>query len=132
LNVLATGISGFAGSHLADFLLHLSCQPLEIHGTYYHEDIQQSHLRGISSKLNLTPCDITDSQALKEVLRNCKPDVIFHLAGISYVPQAEEEKNAAFQINAAAVHHLLEGAREIAPKARIVLISTSEVWCGRI
>jgi GDP-4-dehydro-6-deoxy-D-mannose reductase len=128
LNVLATGISGFAGSHLADFLLQLSGQPLDIYGTYYREDIEQSHLRGVLSRLNLTSCDITNSQALKELLRNSKPDVIFHLAGISYVPQAEQEKTAAFQINAAAVHHLLEGVSEIVPKARVILISTSEVY----
>lgn len=127
MNVLATGISGFAGSHLADFLLRLP-EPVKIYGTHYHEDIAQSHLRFISSSLNLVSCDITDSHAIREVLKISKPDIIFHLAGISYVPQAEQEKNSAFQINTIAVHHFLEAAREIVPKSRIVLISTSEVY----
>jgi len=63
--VLITGISGFAGSHLAEQLLDLGC---EIHGTIrrhavpMHENIE--HLRG---HIILHEADITGGERIYEI-----------------------------------------------------------------
>ena len=80
--VLLTGISGFAGSHLAEQLLDLGC---EVHGTIrrhavpMHENIE--HLRG---HIDLHEADITSSERILGIFEEIKPNAVFHLAAESF------------------------------------------------
>jgi len=128
LNVLITGISGFVGSHLTEFLLKLSTPKVNLFGTYLHPDSIQPNLGPWTSKLKLFPCDITRPNEIESILQKIQPNLIFHLAGISYVPEAEQNPLLAYQVNALAINHLLEGVFKICPSTRAILISTSEVY----
>lgn len=57
--------------------------------------------------------DITDKERVFEKIKNLKPDVILNTAAYNAVDKAEEEKNAAFAVNAEAVKYLAEAAKEI-------------------
>ncbi len=87
--VLITGISGFAGSHLAEQLLDLGC---EVHGTIrrhavpMHENIE--HLRG---HIILHEADITSAERILEIFEEIKPNAVFHLAAESFVPTSFRE-----------------------------------------
>jgi GDP-4-dehydro-6-deoxy-D-mannose reductase len=128
LNVLITGISGFVGSHLTEFLLKLSTPKINLFGTYLQPDSIQPNLGPWTLKLKLFPCDITRPSEIESILRELQPNLIFHLAGISYVPEAEQNPLLTYQVNALAVNHLLEGVFKICPSTRVILISTSEVY----
>jgi len=87
--VLITGISGFAGSHLAKQLLDLGC---EVHGTIrrhavpMHENIE--HLRG---HIVLHEADITSAERILGIFEEIKPNAVFHLAAESFVPTSFRE-----------------------------------------
>ncbi|MFW9881980.1 MAG: GDP-mannose 4,6-dehydratase [Candidatus Thorarchaeota archaeon] len=87
--VLITGISGFAGSHLAEQLLDLGS---EVHGTIrrhavpMHENIE--HLRG---KIALHEADITSAERIFEIFEKVRPNAVFHLAAESFVPTSFRE-----------------------------------------
>jgi len=87
--ILITGISGFAGSHLAEELLDLGC---EVHGTIRrhaipkHENIE--HLRG---RIILHEADITSTERILDIFEEVRPNAIFHLAAESFVPTSFRE-----------------------------------------
>jgi len=62
------------------------------------------------------------------VIRRHKPDTIFHLAGTSFVPDAQNAPQMAFEINVKGSLNILEETRENAPDAGVVLISSAEVY----
>ncbi|WP_416190702.1 dTDP-4-dehydrorhamnose reductase [Neisseria sp. CCUG12390] len=76
-----------------------------------------------SSSLN-----ITDAQAVKNMVHNFQPDVVVNAAAYTAVDKAEEQIDEAFAVNAGAVHHLASAAHEI--HARFIHVSTDYVFDG--
>jgi len=109
--VLITGISGFAGSHLAEQLLDLRC---EVHGTIrrhavpMHENIE--HLRG---KIILHEADITSAERIFSLLEKIQPNAIFHLAAESFVPTSFREPVRVTHNNIIGTINLFEAARRL-------------------
>ena len=76
---LITGIAGFAGSHLAEFLLS---QKLLVFGFFLsnHSLANLSHLK---DKINLIDCDLLDQKKVEREVKLIKPNYVFHLAAFS-------------------------------------------------
>ena len=72
---LITGISGFVGSHLAEYLLGNT--DWQIAGTVYGPVDNVVHLR---ERLTLFPVELSRAAAVRDVLEATRPDYIFHLA----------------------------------------------------
>ena len=92
-----------AGSHLADFLL--SEQPdVEILGTKRWRS-NLSCVAHLGNKIKLVDCDLTDPTACLKLIKDFRPDYIFHLAAQSYVldswanPHATITDNVNMQLN---------------------------------
>ena len=86
MKILITGITGFVGSHLAEYCL---TQPdTEIFGTIFssHLGDELKRIEGIKDKIELFECNLTNRIAVARVLEKVKPDKIFHLAAQSFVP----------------------------------------------
>ena len=107
--VLITGISGFAGSHLAECLLDLGC---EVHGTIrrhavpMHENIE--HLRG---KVFLHEADITSAERILGIFEEIRPNAVFHLAAESFVPTSFREPVRVSHNNIVGTIKIFEAAR---------------------
>ncbi len=82
--VLITGITGMAGSHLAEYILleHPQC---EIYATKRWRS-PLDNIEQIADRIKLIDCDLTDPSGAQNLIGQVKPDVIFHLAGQSFVP----------------------------------------------
>ncbi|RJQ33531.1 MAG: SDR family oxidoreductase [Actinobacteria bacterium] len=119
---LITGITGMAGSHLADYLV--SMNDLEVAGTkrWRSRDENISHLNG---KVRLYDCDLRDYKNVLEVIKEYKPDLIFHLAAQSFVPTSWESPAATVCDNSLMQINLFEAVREngIDPTIQIALSS---------
>ncbi|MBI1883665.1 MAG: GDP-mannose 4,6-dehydratase [Chlamydiae bacterium] len=128
MNILITGVSGFAGSHLAEYIAGHVPSAVKIHGTYFHLEEAKKNLGPLFSKLKLFHYDTSHPETMAKILRESSPEIIFNLAGIAYVPDAEKDKFLTYQINTLSVDNLLEGVSKICPGAKMILISSSEVY----
>jgi GDP-4-dehydro-6-deoxy-D-mannose reductase len=103
MRVLITGITGMAGSHLADYLLS-AYEGIELYGTFRWRSRMENVVH-LEDKINLIQCELTDFTNAVKALEVSKPDFIFHLAAQSYVlaswssPTATMLENPRMQIN---------------------------------
>ena len=82
MKVLVTGITGMAGSHLAEYLLNLG--DYEVHGTLRWRS-NRENITAFEQDLHLHECELRDPHAVAEVLRRIRPRRIYHLAAQSFV-----------------------------------------------
>ena len=128
--VLITGISGFAGSHLAEQLLDLNC---EVHGTIrrhavpMHENIE--HLRG---KIILHEADITSAERIYEIFDKIRPNAVFHLAAESFVPTSFREPARVTTNNIIGTIKLFEAARRFGGELESIQVACSSEQYGLV
>ncbi|MBE0432178.1 GDP-mannose 4,6-dehydratase [candidate division WOR-3 bacterium] len=125
MRVLITGISGFAGSHLADYFLAQGRH--EIFGTIRWRS-NRDNIRHIEDKIHLVNCDIRDSYAMKSALEATRPDQIFHLAAQSYVPFSWSAPLETIETNIAGELNLFERVRELGINSVIHIAGSSEEY----
>lgn len=79
MKVLITGITGFIGSHLAEYCLDRG--EIEVFNTmlshYLGDEFKK--IEYIKNKVTLLECDFTNKISVNRVLETVKPDKIFHL-----------------------------------------------------
>ena len=79
--VLITGITGFVGSHLADYVIRNFSQIQVLGLVRWRSPV--NNIEHILNKITLLPGDLLDLPSLKSILSEYKPDVVFHLAAQS-------------------------------------------------
>ena len=129
-NVLITGITGFVGSHLADYILD-NFPDVEVSGLARWRS-PTDNVRDILGRITLEYGDLLDLPSLKTVLLKQKPDVIFHLAAQSYVPYSFSSPVVTLQTNVIGTCNLLEAVKELKTASDydpiIHICSSSEVY----
>ncbi|OIN97950.1 GDP-mannose 4,6-dehydratase [Candidatus Desantisbacteria bacterium CG1_02_38_46] len=117
MRVLITGISGFVGSHLAEFLL---ANGAEVYGSIRWRS-QTENIDHLKEKLKLIDCDIRDASSVEKVIRESKPDLIYHLAAQSFVPTSWNAPSETLVTNIIGELNIFEAVRhlQIAPKIHI-------------
>ncbi len=124
MSVLITGIAGFAGSHLAELLLN---DGEEVGGTF----LQDESLRNIESfkaDLRLFPCDVRDADAVRQMLEEVRPEEIYHLAAIAFIPASINDPRATFETNLLGTLNLFEAAKEVADISRILFVGSADEY----
>jgi GDP-4-dehydro-6-deoxy-D-mannose reductase len=125
VRALITGVSGFAGSHLADFLLQ---QGLEVWGVANTGLGAASHLEGQVSYRSL---DLRDPAAVYPFLKACQPARIYHLAAQAFVPASWKDPWPTLETNIRSELNLLQGIVDLKLDARILCVSSGEIY-GKI
>jgi GDP-4-dehydro-6-deoxy-D-mannose reductase len=121
--VLVTGISGFAGSHLAELLVSRGD---EVHGLA-HEGPPFANLASVRDRVRIHEGDITRLEDVQGALAGARPDAVVHLAGMAVPTMAAEDPVAAVRINVLGTATLLT-AIERHPRTRLVLASSADVY----
>lgn len=126
MKVLITGITGFVGSHLAEYILGLN-EGHEIYGICRWRS-PKDNLINVYNKISFLEADLCDLSALIRHFKAVKPDIIFHLAAQSYVLTSFNSPIHTLWANVIGTTNLLEAVRiaEIAPVIHIC--SSSEVY----
>jgi len=119
MRVLVTGANGFVGRHTV-------------------HDLQQAGHTVSGFDLTTSPAtlpaldihtgDIQDKDAVNEVVAKTRPEACVHLSALSFVPEGWRNPEALFSINLLGTIHLLEAFRRQAPDARILVVSSAEVY----
>lgn len=124
--VLITGITGFAGSFLAQQLL--SKGDYEISGTYLSED-SLINAGSIKNKLNLLKADLLDAESVSGFIKDVSPSVIFHLAALTSPADSFKNPAAILINNISAEVNLLEAVKKADLfNTKILIISSADVY----
>lgn len=121
---LITGITGFAGSHLAELLLN---EDLEVWGTTRPRS-KTDNLDLIKNQLHLEDADLLDSHSLYSIVSKIKPDYIFHLAAQSFVQSSWASPANTMELNIVATVHLFEAVRRAELNSVIQIACSSEEY----
>jgi len=121
--ILITGITGMAGSHLADYLLK-EMPDAKIYGTKRWRSTL-ANVEHLKDQVSLIDCDLTDSSACMELIDSTRPDYIFHLAAQSFVPDSWKSPHATITDNIVMQLNLFEAIRlrNLDPVVQIALSS---------
>jgi len=122
---LITGITGFAGSHLTDYLLNLP--DVEVHGVLRWRS-RTEHINHFTNRVILHEGDIRDLSSIIRVLKTAKPDKIFHLAAQSYVPTSWAAPSETLSTNIIGTLNILEAVRYLNLNPGIQLACSSEEY----
>ena len=126
MKILITGITGFVGSHLAEYILNLN-QGHEIYGICRWRS-PKDNLANIYNKVKLLEADMCDMSSLTRHLKAIQPDIIFHLAAQSYVLTSFNSPLQTLWTNVIGTANLLEAVRLIEINPVMHVCSSSEVY----
>jgi GDP-4-dehydro-6-deoxy-D-mannose reductase len=126
LRVLITGMNGFAGSHLADFLL---TQPnVEIFGAGLGSTENIAHL---TERAQFIEGNLTDPNFSRSLLAETQPECIYHLAGQAFAPTSWQDPWGTIEINLHSQVNVLQSAADLKSNARILVIGSIDEY-GRV
>jgi len=125
LRVLITGITGFAGSHLAEYCLARG--DVEVFGTARWRS-RMDNVQQIVDQITLIDCDLKDSVAVRHCLTEVRPDYIFHLAAQSFVPTSWKAPVETMTTNVVGQINIFEAMRELRLESRVQLACSSEEY----
>ncbi len=122
---LITGITGFVGSHLADYLLKR--QDIRVYGIIRWRSNTENidHIKG---KLKLYECDIRDASSVRKVISAIKPDMIFHLSAQSFVPASWNAPTETLITNILGELNIFEACRHLRLNPYIQIAGSSEEY----
>ncbi len=104
--ILATGLGGFAGRHLAAALAEL---------------LPDAELLPLG-------CDITDHAAVEARVAGLRPDACIHLAAIAAIGVAHADPARAWQVNLHGTLALAAALRRHAPAAALIHVSSADAY----
>ncbi len=113
MKIFITGITGFVGSHLVDFLLENT--DVEIHGLVRWRSPKENIIHCIE-EINLHYGDLLDFSSLYRIINKIRPEKIFHLAAQSYIPYSFKVPVSTLDTNIIGTCNLLESIRIIKEK----------------
>ena len=119
-----TGITGFAGSHLAELLLR---KGYEVHGLCRWRS-RTENIEKIKEKIHLIEGDLLDVHSLQEAMMDVRPDLVFHLAAQSFVPASWTSPAVTLEVNVVGPCNLFEAVRAAKLDPVIQIACSSEEY----
>ncbi|MFP5289025.1 MAG: GDP-mannose 4,6-dehydratase, partial [Thermoanaerobaculia bacterium] len=128
MRALITGITGFAGSHLAEYLL-AEHPGVEVYGTFRWRSRMDNveHLYQ-DKKIQLVEADLRDYSSMHRALEISRPDIIFHLAAQSFVPSSWSAPNDTIVTNVTGQTNLFEAIRILKLDPVVQIACSSEQY----
>jgi GDP-4-dehydro-6-deoxy-D-mannose reductase len=127
MRILLTGVSGFAGGHLAEALLERGGAQLYGLDRSGRWPEPSRHLAG---RVDLRAGDLGDGPAVEAILRDVRPDRIFHLAGYARTGRSYDEPDAAWAGNLTATRALYDAVARWGGRPRILFVGSGLIYGG--
>ena len=117
MRCFVTGLTGFAGAYLAT---HLASQGAEVFGIGL-DARPDAHVPGVE-------CDLLDFDKLVRLIGDFGPDRVFHLAALTNPSESLKRPREYYQVNVQGTLNLLDALWQQHIDARILLVSSSQVY----
>ena len=123
--VFITGITGFAGSFLAE---HIASQKdYEIFGSFL-SDTNLENTSSVKEKVSLRQIDLRDSRKLQDLIKEIRPDFVYHLAALTSPADSFKNPVEFINNNIEAEVNLLEAIRKTGILPKVLIASSAEVY----
>lgn len=122
---LITGVTGQDGSYLAEYLLS---KGYNVYGLERWKSTQGHRRIDHITDLELVQGDLSDQSSLDRVVRETKPDEVYNLAALSFVPESFNQPVHTGNITGLGATRVLEAVRKHQPDAKFYQASTSELF----
>ena len=123
--VLVTGVTGFAGSHLVDYML--TRDDCQIFGIQRWRS-RTENIEHFADRITLLECDLRDATSTRDTIDQVRPEWIFHLAAQSYVPTSWSAPTESLTTNVLGQLNIFEAVRRLDLRCRIQLACSSEEY----
>ena len=134
LRALITGIAGFAGSHLADYLLGLQggADGVELCGIDLPREgprqIAYRNIAHIAAHIDLRLVDLADYETARGILKEVRPDQIYHLAAQAAVGRSWANPTETLVNNISAQANLLHAVVALGLRPRILIVGSADEY----
>lgn len=119
MRILITGAAGFAGRHLVPELVNSghTCIGFDVR---YDRPVPGLH--------EAYSGDLQEADAVSRAVARATPDACIHLGGLAFVPAGQFHPNLMLSVNTLGTYNLLEAFREYNPDARVLVITSAQIY----
>ena len=126
---IITGITGQDGSYLAELLIE---KGYEVIGAVRRSSLPNlGRIQHLLDRVTLRPADLLDQLSLLRLIQDVKPQEIYNLAAMSFVPASWDQPLLTGDYNSMGVTRLLEAIRHVDTSIKLYQASSSEMY-GRV
>lgn len=123
---LITGITGQDGSYLAELLLE---KDYDVFGMVRRSSMEKfDRIEHIKENIQIKQADLLDQYSLIKLIEEIRPDEIYNLAAMSFVPTSWSQPVLTAEFTAIGVTRVLEAIRAVNPSIRFYQASSSEMF----
>jgi len=126
MRVLITGITGFVGSHMAEYILR-EHPDWALFGTFRWRS-RMDNIEEIKRRFQLIECDLSDFMSVRKMMDSVQPDYIFHLAAQSFVPASWDAPVDTMTNNMMGQVNLFDAVRQAGLTPKIQIACSSEEY----
>lgn len=125
--ILITGNSGFKGAWLTIYLRHLGANIIGISSKPHIEKSMHNYC-GLENYIEQYYLDISDYVSLSKVIKDTKPDYIFHMAAQAITLTAYQEPRKTFETNVMGTTNILESLLELDHPCNVVIVTSDKCY----
>lgn len=130
MDYLITGITGFAGAHLANLLKK---KGHKVYGLIRRTNGMETDIRDVVkdevySEIKFLYSDLINLRVLQKIFKEHRFDGVFHLAAQSHPPSSFLDPLGTFESNIMGSANLIQVISDLQPDCKLMFCSTSEVY----
>ena len=128
MRYLITGGCGFIGSNLAAEVLKRGEELFVFDNLFRHGSSDNLEWLRTQGEFKYYPFDIRSSNDIETVIKEVRPDYIFHLSGQVAMTTSIDNPRLDFEVNALGTFNLLDAVRKYSPHSVVLYSSTNKVY----